>query len=172
MYKWLLVGIILLGLYAWRADFSRYSIFTVGVFKRVTRSPVESEEECEEYYCENTVSPGEKRRSFKEIVVAGIVVVQYGGGTHHYCPDHASFEASEGIDETPGTIVERLSHPAAKLIIALDKRTPETVDEANARDAPRNIASTTSDVVSLAPVIIIVLIASAMMRLMRPVTTE
>jgi len=74
MLEWIVLSVGLLAIYTVRADFSRYSIFTAGVFKRVSRTVVETENECEEELCERTVSPGEERRWFKEIVVAGMPV--------------------------------------------------------------------------------------------------
>jgi hypothetical protein len=70
------------------SDFGRYSIGSFGVDKRVSRRSVRQQgHECVDCGCE--IDHGERRRYYKALVIAGAVIVRYGGGERRYCWDHA-----------------------------------------------------------------------------------
>lgn len=93
-----LVPVALVGVaYLWRADFAHYSIFTVGVFKRVTRYKSHNQNrECSELDCGLGTKDGEIRKGRKEIVLLGCPIRRTDTVTNVYCPEHTSFEFQEG----------------------------------------------------------------------------
>lgn len=153
----------LLAVYTFRADFTRYSIFTVGVFRRVSRRSAETDCECIETFCDQTVSPGERRRWFREIVVAGMPVVRYGGGVHYYCEDHAAFEVLDELDSpTPGT-AERLAISVFAAFGEFLTALPEPESELD--DPYENVTANMSTALDLIPVLLIVFVAVTVVSL-------
>lgn len=157
--------------YGWRADFERYSIFTVGVFKRVKREAVEPGEfECADTMCSATTERAEKRRYYKEIVVAAFPVLRYGGGTSYYCEDHYSFEFIQHLDEdgwqTTDRVHQRLGMAAIEAILWLIGETGQVQgleDESEFSNASSDVTTGMSDAMSLMPVVFLVLIAAVIL---------
>jgi hypothetical protein len=87
----------LFGLYLWGADFQYYSVWSVGVYKRVHRyRATDQTAACTATDCESGVLEGEIRKARKELVVAGFPVFYYDSVTNRYCPEHTSFEYRQG----------------------------------------------------------------------------
>src|SRR6056297_758592 len=97
----LAMAVASVAVFVYRADFSRYSIFTHGVFRRVERDVVElnGDGECQEHECDSEPETAERRKWFKELVLAGMVVARVSGGEHYYCERHASFEVRGQWDQ-------------------------------------------------------------------------
>ena len=155
----LAVGLLL---YTYKADFEKYSIFTTGVFKRISREVVETEYECHDTYCEATVSPGERRRWYKEIVVAGMPAVRFGGGTHYYCEDHVAFKIRNDLDNPRQSTVERLAMPVAEAIVAFAdwKLDPAETKDSQFANAQADVTTGITSAVSLVPVMLLVVVAA------------
>jgi len=167
MIEWIGLSVGLLAIYTVRADFSRYSIFTAGVFKRVSRKVVETEKECEESLCENTVFPGEERRWFKEIVVAGMPVARYSGGVHYYCEDHVAFEVIGDLENPPTPKTERL---AISLFEAVGEFLTTLPDSKSENEDPfRNVTTSTASALDLMPVVLLILVAALILSLVKGV---
>lgn len=168
MLEWIALSAGLLAIYTVRSDFSRYSIFTAGVFKRASRKVVETEKECEESLCENTVSPGEERRWFKEIVVAGMPVARYGRGVHYYCEDHVAFKVIGDLENPPTPKRERLAislfEPLGEFVTTL----PETKKDDN--DLFRNVTTSIFSALELMPVVLLVLVAALLLSIVKGVS--
>ena len=164
----LLAVAVSLSLYAYRADFQRYSIFCYGVYKRVDRRVVETDRECHEDYCEQNVAPGEARRWYKEIVVLGMPVVKYGGGTHYYCADHVAFELY-GTD-----LVPEKSTPEKLTITLVEGIGEYLIDTAEPDDDTPfdDVTTGVHDALSLVPVVLIVLIGAMIISLVKSVRIE
>ena len=167
----LLVGAVIVALgsaYTYRADFARYSIFTVGVFKRVERRAVEGVEyECADPMCEAHTDVAERRRWFKEIVVAGMPVAGYGGGTAHYCEDHVAFEILDELDNPTKTRTERLKVTLLEGIVAFLAFELEPREDSDLANASDDLVSGVGDAMSLLPVVFVVLIAVIFMSLLK-----
>jgi hypothetical protein len=146
-------------------DFERYSIFTLGVFKRVTHEPTTlNGEECREHWCEATDSAGERRLWFKEIVLFGIPVASYDGGEAYYCDDHAhvaiqtgEFQESRSV---PDSVIWAIVWIAEKF--AFDVEAPEESDFTPVD----NVTTNASQAMSLIPIAFLVLFAAGAMKLM------
>lgn len=157
-----IAGLVLFAAYLYRADFAKYSIFTVGVFKRVTRKRSESGVACTESLCENEVSSGEVRIASKEIVVAGCVMLRYGSVENHYCSDHTSFEFRR-MDFKPST-VEKLNETVIQAIVHFSTWVQLPAEERE--DSTFNdVTTATQSAFDLAGVAVIVLIAAAMISI-------
>lgn len=166
IYNVAIVGLLALGfLYLYRADFEKYSVFTVGVFKRVHRRPAtETEFECSEPYCSETVVDGEKRTRYKEIVLFGCPILSYGGGTLYNCESHVSFEFTQG-DHT--TTTERLQETIVSAIVGFAEwQTIPDVEKPNksAFDDAVKATSATADVASVALIILPIVGMMAVLR--------
>lgn len=168
-YVSLLAGVI--AVYIYRADFEKYSIFTTGVFRRVSRRVVETGEVCDDLYCETIVAPGERRRWYKEIVIAGMPVIRFGGGTHYYCEDHVAFDIRNDLDEPYKPTVERLGISLAEGIVGFAKWELDTTktDDNPLKNAQTNVVSGMGAAVQLIPVVILVLITALMISFVRRV---
>lgn len=156
------VAVLTVG-YTARADFDKYSIFTVGVFKRVKRHPVQNTgHECSGLHCDAVVEDGEQRRRFKEIVVAGCPVIRYGGGSLYYCEEHVSFEFRQG--EVTKTTTQRLAEPILAAFVGfVDWKT--TPDHERQESTPfDDVVTTASTGLDLACVGLLVLCAAAVMH--------
>lgn len=171
MLEWVALSAGLIAVYIFRADFEKYSIFTTGVFKRVSREVVETDHECHDTYCEATVSPGERRRWYKEIVVAGMPAVRFGGGTHYYCEDHVAFEIRDGLDDPRQSTVERLAMPIVEAIVAFGewKVEPPETEDSPLTNAQADVTTGMTTAVDLLPAMILVLIAAAVIGVVRGV---
>lgn len=153
--------------YLYAGDFKRYSIFTVGVFQRVTHEPAALDGHgCREHWCEVNSVDGEHRRWFKEIVVLGVPLASYGGGEAYYCDDHAhvgiqtgEFEESRGV---PDSVVWAIVWVAEKF--ATDVETPE---ESEFDGVQNDISGSVGDAMALIPVALMVLTASMIMGAMK-----
>ena len=161
------ITIATLSIYSYRADFSRYSVFTVGVFKRLERTVVEGAEyECAEFHCEETTEVSERRQYFKEIVALGMPIVRYHKGESHYCKDHVSFEVIEDLDNPKISTSEKIGTSLlmafAAFIEWLAKGEPE-VEESEFDD----ITASVETALDLIPVIFIVLLAAIVLNLMQ-----
>jgi len=152
-------GIVVVGTllaYTVRANFAHYSIFTVGVYKRLYRYKVTNEEtECEENYCDRTVMEGEARKATKELVICGCPLLRYNTVTNYYCDSHGSLEYQRG--EYRETTTERLSTTLlaglAACVESRHEKQSEKPDFANATTA-------VSDTWSLIPVAFVVVIVA------------
>lgn len=162
MLEWAALSVGLLAVYTYRADFEKYSIFTTGVFKRVSREVVETEHECHDTHCEATVSPGERRRWYKEIVVGGMPAIRFGGGAHYYCENHVAFEIRNDLNDPRRSTVERLAMPIAEAIVAFAewKVEPPETEDSPLTDAQTNVTASMSSAVSLVPVLLLVLVCA------------
>jgi len=92
--------------YAYRADFARYSVFTVGVFERVERATVDP---TTTDGIDDNAELAERRRYWREVVVAGMPTLRYDRGVSHYSGDAVSFETqqtaeSSDTEELPTTL--------------------------------------------------------------------
>jgi hypothetical protein len=151
-------GIVVVGLfvaYTMRVDFAHYSIFTVGVYKRLYRYKAQNTDvECEESYCDRTVVEGETRKATKEIVVCGCPLVRYNTVTNHYCDSHGSLEYQRG--EYRETTTKRLTTTLLTgLAECLESRQKQ-------RDKPdfANATTAVSSAWSLIPVAVLVVIVA------------
>lgn len=142
--------------YAIRSDFAHYSIFTVGVYKRLYRYKARNKDvDCEESYCDRTVVEGETRKACKEIVVLGCPLLRYNTVTNHYCDSHGSLEYRRG--EYRETNTERL---AETLLGGLAECIEWKHEQQQEKSAFSNATATTSDVFTLLSVGIVVLVAT------------
>jgi len=146
---WMGVLLLVAGCYLYKADFAQYSIFTIGVFKRVYRFEWHSEP-CSVDGC--TDSSVELREATKEIVLFGCPVLRHGSVTNAYCDDHASFEYREGLYHKPTTKQVRESIEQAALSFVEWQITPP--DE---QDPFEKTVRTTNGALSLLPVVVLVL---------------
>jgi hypothetical protein len=153
--------------YLYAGDFKRYSVFTVGVFERVTHQPAALDgHECREHWCEVDSVDGERRRWFKEIVVLGVPLASYGGGEAYYCDDHAhvgiqtgEFEESRSV---PDSVVWALVWVAEKF--ATDVETPEKSEFDGVQNG---ISGSVGDAMALIPVALLVLTGAMIMGAMK-----
>lgn len=158
-----------LSLYSYRADFSKYSIFTVGVFKRLDRVVIEtSDYECAEFHCEEQTDVAERRRFFKEIVVAGMPVLRYDKGEAHYCEDHVSFEVVDELDNPRKSKTDRLTISLAAAIVGFTEwKTEMEPDQDDPLSDVQSVSSGFADAFALMPIILMVLCAAVVMNLMQ-----
>lgn len=113
------VAVLTLSGYGYLADFERYSVFCVGVERRVSRAHVEGEYECID--CEEETSEAERVRWYRELVLFGAPLHQLVDGDHYYCEDHASADYHlhdiPTVDETPWywAFLEALFEPSTSI---------------------------------------------------------
>lgn len=158
--------VVLVAGYLYVGDFEKYSIFTVGVFQRVTHERAALDgHECREHWCEVDDVDGERRLWFKEIVLLGVPLASYGGGEAYYCEDHAhvriqtgEFEESRSVSDS---VIWAIVWVAEKF--ATDVETPE---ESEFDSVQNDISSSVGDALTLAPVALMIIIAAAAMSLM------
>lgn len=151
-------------MYSYRADFARYSIFTVGVFKRLDRTVVEAPEfECSEHHCEEQTDVAERRRYFKEIVIGGMPLLRFDGGESYYCEDHVSFEVQDELDNPKKSTTERV---ATSLLAALASFFEWREEQKTFDSEFSDVQSSASAAFSLIPIAMMVLLAAMIMSLM------
>ena len=161
------VTVAVLSLYSYRADFSRYSIFTFGVFKRLDRVVVEDAEyECAEIHCETSTEVSERRRYYKEIVVAGMPLLPFDKGESYYCEDHVSFEALELLDNPKRTRSEKVGSSILVGLVAFLEWFAEPI-EVEEDDAFEDVTASFGDVLSLIPVVLMVLLVASIIGAMQ-----
>ena len=161
------VIVTLTAVFAYASDFERYSIFTVGVFRRVTHEPADLKgHECREHWCEVDDVNGEHRVWFKEIVLLGVPLASYGGGEGYYCDDHAhvgiqtgEFEESRSV---PDSVVWALVWVVEKF--STDAELPkESEFETVQTDLTRGVG----DAINLLPVVFLVVFAAVSIKMVR-----
>ena len=161
------IGIVVfLVAYLYTGNFERYSIFTVGVFQRVTHEPAALEgHECREHWCEVDDTDGERRVWFKEIVLLGVPVASYGGGEAYYCDDHAhvgiqtgEFEESRSV---PDSVIWALVWVGEKF--STDAEMPEDSEFGSVQN---NVTGGIGDAITLIPIAVLVITASVIMKSM------
>jgi len=151
--------------YGLRADFAKYSLFTVGVFERLTRAHSEADQACME--CDSQLDgDGEVRTYYKEIVVAGMAVVRYDTGRSYYCHDHRSFELAHGeageqeaTSRLPQSVVVGFARFTLWVFDA-EEGVDINDDDSEFSDVTENVTSTASAVIGLVPVAILIVTAS------------
>jgi len=154
---WLVLVALVLIAYLWRADFDTYSVFTVGVFKRVTRYKSHNQNrECSKLDCESGTKEGEIRKGWKEIVLFGCPIRRTDSVTNAYCPDHTSFEFQEG--EYRETTTRRVAETVLTGLAHAGQLKPETKEDESPFDGAVN---TTSACFDLIPMLLLVIIIAA-----------
>jgi len=158
MIEILLLGGAIFGLfYLYRADFSHYSIFTVGVHKRLHRYKARNTDtECYASMCDRTVVEGEIRKACKEIVVFGCPVLRYDTATNYYCDSHGSFEYQQGNYSVTST--ERLATTITSGIMACAAFKGGFEDTEDS--AFKDVQTSMGDGLGLAPVALLVLMTA------------
>ena len=161
----MLAVVAVVGGYVVRADFATYSVFTVGVFKRLDRAAADGGQECVE--CESEFQSGERRRYYKEIVVAGMPTVRYAVGESYYCGDHTSFEFRQG--EGSGD-VRRLSDTLTEAGVQFavwffDGEWDVAGQDSEFADYDGNITSDVQAAAGLLPMAVMVLTAAVLVNL-------
>jgi len=156
----LTVAVASVAVYSYRTDFSRYSIFTHGVFRRVERDVIKLDGgECQEHECSSEPETAERRKWFKELVVAGMVVARVSGGEHYYCERHASFEVREQWGQPATSRTDKIAVGVAGFLAEMatfwDFEAPE---DGEFSDAASSINSGVSDALALLPVAVMILI--------------
>lgn len=147
--------------YWWRGDFAAYSVFTVGVFKRLDRASANATgRECAELGCEVPVEAGERRRWYKDLVVAGLVLARYGGGEAVYCAQHTSFEFRHTWEPDDPTATQRLATTLTEGVVEL---VAWRAERRESRGPFEDVAATTGSVFSLLPILLVVLVTALMM---------
>jgi len=152
--------------YLYAGDFERYSIFTVGVFQRVTHEPAALDgHECREHWCDIDDVDGERRLWFKQIVVLGVPIASYGGGEAYYCDEHAhvgiqtgEFEEARGVSDS---VVWAIVWVAEKF--ATDVESP---DESEFEGVQNDITGSVGDAMALVPVALLVLTGAVILKSM------
>jgi hypothetical protein len=149
-------------LYLYRSDFQRYSIGTVGVFKRFERAAITGGDldtvnmECIE--CEKDIVTAERRRYWKEIVVFGAAVWRQEVGESFYCEDHVSFELLGELDDADHIYAERLPVSIGNAVLSFATMDHELEVEDNpAFESTEGVASGILHPLNLIPMMIIVL---------------
>jgi len=143
-----------------RSDYAHYSIFTVGVFKRVSRRPSTTQTECEESYCEERITDGETRIAYKEIVLCGVAIVRFGGVENHYCQEHTSLEFRQGEFAKP--TVEQLQESILSGFVSFSIFMQNSLDDDAEADPFNQTVKATQSAFDLMGVAFIVLIAAVM----------
>lgn len=164
MELWLLSIGLLGALYLWRADFQQYSVFTVGVFRRVHRYRATTDSECTDTYCDHDVVDGEARKATKEVVVFGCPLFRHNTVVNHYCPDHTSFEYRQG--EFAVTRTEQVKQTVIAGISAFAEW--EVQRQQNKRPFD-DVQTGTGTAVSLLPVAFLIVIAASIIAVFRRV---
>lgn len=83
-------------IYLWSADFGRYSVLSVGTYRRVTSR------ETAGYDCLDCGEEArEERVAGRELVLFGVPVCTLDSTTNTYCYGHASFEFRQDHDRVP-----------------------------------------------------------------------
>jgi hypothetical protein len=157
---------ILLLVYLYRADFEKYSIFTVGVYKRVTHAAAEDTDvDCYRVHCESTVTNGEVRRRYKEIVIAGCPIVRYGGGASYHCQDHTSWEFSklDDVEDDTRELSESILSAFVSFLQFVQAGQLELPDEDESEFA--NATSSVGTAMNLAGPVLLILIAAVILKL-------
>lgn len=153
-----------LATYALLVDVDRYGILTVGRFRCLERTVVTGRDvECVEHLCERTTPTAERRRWFREVVVLGMPVARYGGGTHHYCEDHAAWEVRDEWDDPVRPLADQLMAVAADFLIGLSKMSPATPRGPRHERVMKDTASTAGAVFSFGPIVVMVICAAFVM---------
>jgi len=158
------IGVLVLvaGCYLYKADFAQYSIFTVGVFKRVYRYESKREDiECAENYCESGTLEGEIRKATKEIVLFGCPVFRRPTAVNYYCPDHTSFEFQQGAYGVART--ERVTESLLSALVAWYEFKPQVESDSQLTEASDDVVSGMNAAVSLLPVVVLVLVIASFM---------
>jgi hypothetical protein len=153
--------------YLYTGDFERYSVFTVGVFQRVSHEPASLDgHECREHWCDVESEAGERRRWFKEIVFFGVPLASYGGGEGYYCGDHAhvgiqtgEFEESQSV---PDSVLWAIVWVAEKF--ATDVDAPE---ESEFGGVQNDISGSMGDAMALIPVALLVMTGALIVKSMK-----
>jgi len=150
----------------WRAEYSRYSIWTFDAVKRVHRESVAEEgHKCKD--CDVDIEAGERRTWYVEYVAAGIVLYRDVRGQNRYCDDHASFEYRNQIVPIADqkTRRDRAIKTAVSGVTALD--THAGVVPSKTEDSPfQNTAQTVSVGIDLVPVAFLVITATIVLSIM------
>ena len=147
----LLVVTVLVVAYSLRSDFEHYAITSTGVYKRIRRYDIETEESCTA--CGENVADGELRKASKEIVVLGCPLYRTETVANYYCNSHSSFEYQQGETVTPTK--ERLI-VAIGTVLAL-------IEPVEAHDEPefQQLQSSISASFHLIPIAFLVVVAAA-----------
>lgn len=175
MLEWAALAAGLLAVYSWRADFARYSIFTVGVFRRVERTAVEGVEfECADPICEATTEKAERRKWFKEVVIAGMPLIRVGGGQSHYCEDHVAFEVRDQLDSPEQPMPEKLAGGLAAVVLWIGENVvgPFPDDTEYSNDEFSSATTSVSAGLELLPIVFLVLVAAVVLGTVKAVGGE
>jgi hypothetical protein len=141
-----------------RGDYEKYSVFSIGEYRRLHRRSVREENRsCRD--CESDIEIGEHRRYYKAIVVAGVEVVRYGGGTATYCYDHADVGFRSEIQpvETFAQYPLWLDFLVGIFELFSTPGQTESLSESEFDNATDDIVASTSDALTLAPTVFLVL---------------
>lgn len=152
--------LLFVGACLYAGDFERYSIFTVGVFQRVTHQPAALDShECREHWCEVDGGDGERRLWFKQIVLFGIPVASYGGGEGYYCDGHAHVGIQTGEFEEAKSVPDSVIWAIVWVVerFATDTGRP---DESEFDSVQTEVTSGFDGVVTLLPVAVLVIVAA------------
>jgi len=164
---WLLpVGLLCL-LYLYRADFQQYSVFTVGVFKRISRYEGHRNIECSNVDCDNTTEGSELRKAYKEIVIGGAVIAKYDVVSNRYCHKHTSFEFQQ--DEFGQTTTRRVAETLIGGIVGVASWKVEQKEDQTPFD---EVTANMSTSFELVPVALIVLVAALLMGAVKGLSGE
>lgn len=145
--------------YVTRADFERYSIFSVGRAKRIHRLKA-GMGECAE--CGESVEAGEHRVAATEYVVAGFPVFRRQDSRNTYCGEHVSFEFKRQLDDEPGGLTQ-----AAAKVVAWFSTDAEPA-QAHKQTQFSNVTAGVSDALRLAPVALLVLFVAMCASILKP----
>lgn len=159
-------AVVFLAAYLYAGDFQRYSIFTVGVFQRVTHEPAAlGGHECREHWCDIDGGDGERRRWFKQIVVLGVPVASYGGGEAHYCDEHAHVRIQTGEFEESRTVSDSIIWAIVWVAekFATDVESP---DDSEFNSVQNDLSGSVGDVMALVPVALLVLTGAVILKSM------
>jgi len=150
--------------YLYAGDFERYSILTVGVFERIAHEPQALDgAECREHWCETAAGDGEHRRWFKEVVVGGVPVASYGGGSGYYCGDHAHVSIQRGEFDETRSVSDSVVW--ALVWVAETFATPtETPDDSAFESVQEDVTAGMGSAIQLVPVALLVVVASLVIR--------
>lgn len=161
------VGVVVfLVVYLYAGDFVRYSIFTVGVFQRVTHEPASLDgHDCREHWCDVDDVEGERRMWFKQIVLLGVPIASYGGGEAYYCDEHAHVGIQTGEFEEARTVPDSVIWAVLWVVekFATDVDTP---NESEFESVQNDVAGCVGDVMRLVPVALLVIFAAAAIKSM------
>jgi len=148
--------------YGYRADFEKYSLFTAGVFERVTHHETARDKQC--FDCQTEIDTGERRTYHREIVVGGMPVVRYGHGHTYYCEQHTSFELAHG--DKGSTDTNRLSKTVIEGLLnftmwVFDKDMQFTEEDSEFADTEfDDVMSSVGTAVNLLPMAVLIFTAA------------